>query len=214
MQEYQKIETLYKFDSATKKYKSEFYNDIVSYLSPLPWIASEKYDGTNIRVHYDGHRVEWSGRTDNSELPKEVSELLQNTFGDSEIVFEQMFGDKDVILFMECYGGKVQGGIYGGLERLIGFDVMVNGTYLHKFSIKPIFDAFCVKTVEFFEVKSLNEAISYVKEGRLASDVQCDRKTRMEGLVCVPLLRLYDHQGKRIAVKIKIRDLEKLEKSE
>lgn len=34
--------------------------------------------------------------------------------------------------------------------------------------------------------------------------------TRQEGLVCVPTVRIYDHQGKRIIVKIKERDLLKV----
>ena len=210
MEEYQKIETLYKFDQATKSYLKEFYNPIVEYLAPLPWIASEKFDGTNIRVHWDGHRVEWSGRTDASVLPKEVQETLAAAFGDSEVTFEQTFGEKDAILFMECYGGKVQGGIYGGHERLIGFDVMVDGLYLNKAEAAELFPKFGIEPVEFFEVASLQEAVDIVKEGRLASHNEGDRPTRMEGLVCVPKMRLFDGNGKRIAVKIKARDLAKV----
>lgn len=214
MIEYQKIETLFKFDSNKKLYTKEFYNPIVEYLKDNAWIASEKFDGTNIRVHYDGHRVEWSGRTDKSVLPKEIEKLLQETFGESEIVFEQTFGDKDVILFMECYGGKVQGGIYGGSERLIGFDIMVNGIYLEKQTIKEIFDKFAVETVQFFIVENLETAISIVKKEPLASHNHGDRQAIMEGLVCVPLKRLYDAKGNRIAVKIKARDLRKMEENE
>ena len=214
MTEYQKIETLFKFDGEKKLYTNEFYNPIVEYLKDLPWIASEKFDGTNIRVHYDGHRVEWSGRTDKAVLPKEIEELLKSAFGESEVMFEQIFSDKDVILFMECYGGKVQGGIYGGKERLIGFDIMVNGIYLDKTAIKEIFDKFGVETVNFFIVENLDEAISIVKKESLASHNDGTTQTIMEGLVCVPLKRLYDAQGKRIAVKIKSRDLRKMAKEE
>ena len=211
MIEYQKIETLYAFDAQTHKYKKQFYNPIVEYLADLPWICSEKFDGTNIRVHYDGHKVEWSGRTDKAELPKEVETLLRETFGESEIIFEQTFGEKDVILFMECYGGKIQGGIYGGKERLIGFDIMVNEVYLDKTAISEIFDKFGVETVRFFEVSNLQEAIEIVSKDGLASHNESQKATIMEGLVCVPKFRLYDHMGKRIAVKIKCRDLRKLE---
>ena len=211
MKEYQKIETLYKFDSVTKKFKREFYNPIIDYLKDCPWIISEKIDGTNIRVHWDGHRVEWSGRTDASQLPKEVESLLQEKFGESEIIFEQNFGEKEVFLFMECYGGKIQGGLYGGKERLIGFDVIIGDTYLDKMIIKNIFDKFNIQTVEFKIVSNLNEAIEYVKN-HVDDSIYCtDRKNQIEGLVCVPAVRLYDHQGKRIIVKIKKKDLAKLE---
>ena len=96
MQEYQKIPSLYKFDSASKKYVEEFFSPYFEYLKDNEWIVSEKVNGTNIRVYYDGHRVSWSGRTDKSELPKGVASLLQATFGGSEIIFEQAFGEKEV----------------------------------------------------------------------------------------------------------------------
>ena len=112
---------------------------------------------------------------------------------------------------MECYGGKIQGGIYGGKERLIGFDIMVDGVYLDKWSIKDIFDKFGLETVRFFTIPNLEYAIELVKRNDLASHNEGDKKTIMEGLVCVPEFRLYDHMGKRIAVKIKARDLRKLE---
>ena len=105
MIEYQKIETLYKFDNVTKTYRKEFFNPYVDYLKDNEWIASEKIDGTNVQVEYDGHRVAFHGRTERTNFPKEVLAALTGKFADSEVVFEQMFGDKPVILFMECYGG-------------------------------------------------------------------------------------------------------------
>lgn len=120
-----------------------------------------------------------------------------------------MFGDKPVIMFMECYGGKIQGGLYGGKERLIGFDVMVNGTYLDKLTIKEIFDKFGVETVEFFKIQGIDEALQIVASNPLSP--HCEKgTTRQEGLVCVPTVRIYDHRGKRIIVKIKERDLLKV----
>lgn len=215
MKEYQKINTLYKFDGTTKKYTNEITTPEIDYLKNLSWLASEKIDGTNIRVEYDGHRVSWSGRTDKSQLPKEVDELLQKTFGESEVVFEQNFGNKEVMLYMECYGGKIQGGLYGGSERLIGFDVMINGMYLDKRVIKDIFGYFGVETVEFFEVGSLTRLIDKVKDNikmgikDMSKYATEDKPTEKEGFVCVPNVRLLDAQGNRIIVKVKYRDLAK-----
>lgn len=215
MKEYQKISTLYKFDGVTKKYTNEISSPEVDYLKDLPWLAAEKLDGSNIRVEYDGHRVSWSGRTDNSNLPKEIEELLQKTFGDSEVIFEQNFGDKQVMLFMECYGGKIQGGVYGGSERLIGFDVMINGMYLDKRCIASIFEYFNVETVEFFEVESLTKLIDIVKNNiksgvkDMSDHAAEDRPTEKEGYVCVPAVRLLNAKGERIIVKVKYRDLAK-----
>ena len=213
MKEYQKIPTYYKIDSKTHTFSAKVYDPYVDYLKDLHWIVSEKVDGMNIRVHYDGHKVEWNGRTDKANLPKEVEELLQNTFGESEVVFEQLFGNKDVILFMECYGGKIQGGLYGGKERLIGFDIMVNDSYLDKTVIGEIFDKFNVPCVEFYEVAGLHNVVADCRDALVYAHISplCENRTTViEGFVCVPKCRIYDNQGNRVIVKIKVRDIAKV----
>ena len=66
MIEYNKIETLWKRDmEGTKKLlEGEFRNPAVEFLKDNIWQFTEKIDGTNIRVHWDGHRVEFGGRTE------------------------------------------------------------------------------------------------------------------------------------------------------
>ena len=213
MVEYQKIPTLYTFDSKIKRFVNKIYDPLVDYLKGNEWLCSEKINGMNISVTYDGHRVSWNGRTEDSELPKEVENILRGTFEESEIIFEQMFGEKEVHLFMECYGGKLQGGIYGGKERLVGFDVMVDGYYLDKMVIKDIFEKFGVACVHLTVVSHLSMAIDMVKYWMEHNSVSqyCEdgKQTMPEGLVCVPAARLYDHQGNRVIVKIKVRDLKK-----
>ena len=213
MVEYQKIPTLYTFDNKIKRFVNKIYDPLVDYLKNDAWLCGEKIDGTNVSVTYDGHRVSWNGRTEDSELPKEVDTILRETFGESEIVFEQIFGEKEVHLFMECYGGKLQGGIYGGKERLVGFDVMVDGYYLDKMVIKDIFQKFGVACVHFTTVSHLSMAIDMVKYWMENSSVSkyCEdgKQTMPEGLVCVPARRLYDHRGNRVIVKIKVKDLKK-----
>ena len=218
MDKYQKIDTLYVFDNGLKRFVTKFTNPLVEFLRDNAWLASEKVDGINIRVHFDGYRVEWSGRTDDAQLPKEAEVLLQEVFGESEVVFEQTFGCKDVYLFMECYGGKIQGGAYGGKERLIGFDVKVGGIYLDKRVIGEIFKKFGVKCVDFIELSNLQAAIACVQDAADNPEFHisplCEKgKTVIEGLVAVPAKRLYDHMGERIIVKIKARDLRKTVRS-
>ena len=214
MTEYQKIETLYKFDNATKTYTDEFYSPYVEYLRNNKWLSSEKVDGTNVSVQFDGHRVEFHGRTERSVLSKEVLSALTEKFADSEVEFEQLFCGKPAILFMECYGGKIQGGVYGGKERLIGFDIMVNGQYLDKRCIGEIFAKFDVDCVEFKEIENLDVAINEVKSWtentQAGISKYCEKGTTVkEGLVCVPAVRIQDNQGKRIIVKIKVKDIKK-----
>lgn len=59
MYTYTKIETIYERDTeGTKKLiEGQFRNEAVKYLKDLDWICTEKIDGTNIGVIWDGHKV-------------------------------------------------------------------------------------------------------------------------------------------------------------
>ena len=211
MKEYQKIETLYKFDSSKRKFVREFYNPLVEYLAPLTWFATEKIDGTNTRIQWDGHKFNFSGRTDQSVLPNEVIALLNERFDHGmEVAFEQKFGNKEVILFMESFGGKIQNGVYSiKQERLIGFDIMVGDIYLDRLVAFDIFKAFGFETVNYQLFANLQSAIDFVSSKPRS---YIDGNATIEGLVVLPEKRIYDHMGNRIIVKIKVKDLEKLEK--
>lgn len=209
MREYQKIETLFTFDNNIKRFRPFFYNPIVEYLKDCIWFGSEKVDGTNTRILWDGHSFTFAGRTDNSQLPKEMLLLLETTFNkDMEIAVEQNFGEKEVIFFMECYAGKIQGHIYSGGEKLIGFDIMVNGIYLDRNDSKTIFTQLNLAFVPTMPFNNIYDAIDYVENHEISI---IDKTAKLEGLVCYPAVRLYNHQGERVIVKIKRRDLEKLE---
>jgi len=66
MSEYHKIESVYKRDPETK-YKNFLEGDFTrpefEFLKDNKWVATEKVDGTNIRVYYDSD-VTFMGRTD------------------------------------------------------------------------------------------------------------------------------------------------------
>ena len=142
----------------------EYYNPIVEYLKDNKWIGTEKIDGTNIRIYWNGKRFEFAGRTEEAEIPKAIIKLLETKFDyDMEIVFEQKFGNKEVILFCEGYGGKIQGKIYNCEESLIGFDIMVENIYLDKVISKSIFAELGIEFVEQLEFNNIDEAIEYVK---------------------------------------------------
>lgn len=208
MKTYQKIETLYKFNTTINKFvENDFTNPIVKYLYDCKWIGSEKIDGTNIRVLWDGFSFSIAGRTEKSDVPKEVKLLFDTIFNkDAEIIIEQIFGVKEVIFCMEAYGGKIQNGTYKISERLIGFDIMVNENYIQRESARDIFEKINIPFVPLYIFKNLKEAIDFVKTNPVS---QVDNTAYIEGLVCLPYERIYDNQGNRIAVKIKVRDFNK-----
>jgi hypothetical protein len=209
MKEYHKIETLFERDmeGSKKLIEGRFRNECVEYLKDNKWIFTEKIDGTNIRVHWDGHKVTYGGRTDNANLPGGVVQRLNELFsGETNAqIFEQKFGETEVTFYGEGYGGKIQGGgAYKKEQEFILFDVMVGETFLARENIEDIAQSFSLQVVPIVITGTLQEAIDYVKS-KPKSTIALEEK-ESEGLVGVPMARLTDFRGNRVIVKIKVCD--------
>ena len=207
MTEYHKIETLFERDTnGTKKLiEGAFRNDAVKYLANNDWYFTEKIDGTNIRVHWDGHKVEFAGRTDRAQIPKPLMDYLNNTFDsiEAEELFEQKFGESDVILFGEGYGPKIQnGGAYRDNVSFILFDVLIGDTWLKRDSVEDVASAFGIDIVPIIFVGDIKEAVDFVK----TKPKSTIGTANMEGLVGRPTVEMRDRMGKRVIVKIKVCD--------
>ena len=83
MKEYTKIETVFERDmEGTKKLiEGEYRNETVAYLKDNEWICTEKIDGTNIGVIWDGHKVSYQGRTERAQVPTHLMNRLIELFG-------------------------------------------------------------------------------------------------------------------------------------
>lgn len=147
------------------------------------WRFTEKVDGMNIRVMWDGVRVFFGGRTDNAALPAPVIDKLTEYFGgeDKEELFEQRFGDREVILF----------------------DVSWNSSYLPQDKVQEIAEYFGIRTVPVVGEGTLGQGIEYV---RRAPRSLLSEDAPMEGVVAKPMVDLYARSGARVLCKIKARD--------
>ena len=105
MRKYEKIDTIYSRDTEGSKNlrPGVFRDSTVEYLALNKWIWTEKIDGTNIRIHWDGHQITFGGRTDNAQIPSDLVTKLNEIFMNeaAEELFEQTFGEKEVIIFGE-----------------------------------------------------------------------------------------------------------------
>lgn len=208
MKEYIKIPNIYRREignNSKKLIDGAFSTPELEMLKDCVWVFTEKVDGTNIRVCWDGHRVSFAGRTDRAEIPKDLVSLLERLFGgqDNEEVFENLFADKEVILFGEGFGGRIQGtGPKYGDVQFILFDVMVGDIYLQREDIEDVASRFGVPVVPVVAVGSLADGVEYVS-GHPRSTIG---DLVMEGVVGRPSVELRDRRGNRIIVKIKQRD--------
>lgn len=209
MKEYEKIETIFLRDDNTKKLiDGKFRNETIEYLKDLDWEFTEKIDGTNIRVYWDGHKVQYFGRTDKAQIPSQLlNKLIEHFGGDiNEEMFEQKFGSMEVMLIGEGYGAKIQGcgGLYRQDNDFILFDVCINGNYQPRESVKDIANYFNIEVVPTIMIGKLQDGIDYVKSKPKSKIGTADS----EGLVARPIYELKDRTGNRIIVKIKVKDFE------
>ena len=169
MREYPKIETIFSRDTeGTKKLIFGTYRDeTVKYLRFNDWQFTEKIDGTNISVEWDGHAVSFHGRTERAQIPKHLLEYLEKTFltTEAEELFEQTYGDKNVILYGEGYGAKIQnGGNYRSDVSFILFDVLIGDSWQEREWVEKTAKMFGIDVVPVVFVGSLEEGIDYVME--------------------------------------------------
>jgi hypothetical protein len=76
MTEYHKIQSVFKRDPETKNKRfllGEYSLPEFEYLATLPWIGTEKVNGTNVRLFSDG-RI--AGKTDNASLHPSLISVL------------------------------------------------------------------------------------------------------------------------------------------
>ena len=211
MIEYTKIETPFARDmnGGKKLLEGVYRNSLVEYLKDCKWSCTEKIDGTNIGVVWDGHKVSFQGRTERAQIPAPLVNRLNELFGGevNEELFEQLFGEEEVILFGEGYGAKIQKG--GGLYKPDGVDFIMFDIYMPKKdlwlkreSLEDIARAFGIQVVPEIMISTLDEAIAYVKSKPMSTIGTAP----MEGLVCKPLIEIRDRMGERVVVKVKVKD--------
>ena len=207
MKEFMKINNIFTFDAKNKGITG--LTPTYNVLKNIVWEGTEKVDGTNIRVHWDGHRVEFAGRTDKAEIPADLKAKLEEMFctQEMEYVFEQVFEDKDVILFGEGYGPKIQnGGTYSKEPKFILFDVCIDDHYLSRANVNDIAEKLCIDAVPVMFVGTLDEAIEYVRRHHMSTLGNGEHE--MEGLVLQPLgIVLYDSKFHPVKCKCKYRDV-------
>ena len=207
MNEYLKIPNIFNREHYGKNriIEGDFSSPELEYLRNCSWEFTEKIDGTNIRVMWDGYRVSFAGRTEKAQIPKPLLEKLEELFGgeSKEELFEEKFGNKTVILFGEGYGKGIQkhGELYGRVDFIL-FDVLIDKYWLSRENVLDIADTFEIKAVPFVFIGTLYQGVEFIK-GHPKSKL---RDFEMEGIVGRPTTPIYNRDGKPMIVKIKCRD--------
>lgn len=224
--EYQKIQTLFKRDEKNVIIPTKLTLPEFGYLKDCKWEATEKIDGTNMRVELtpeiddNGELVnlliEFKGRTDNAQIPAHLLAKMQTLF-DKNSLIECFYpcGKEDlcpVTIFGEGYGMKIQKGgnyIKDGVDFIL-FDVKVGKWWLNREACEKIASELGLKIVPLIGMMTLKEAIEYVKQG-FKSTIAENNDYDAEGLVLKTPNGLLRRNGERLITKIKTVDFRKYE---
>lgn len=206
MQEYHKIQTVFKRDPETKfktLLEGEYSWPEFEFLSGNEWVFTEKVDGTNIRVMFDGEQITFGGKTDRAQIPGPLVTRLNERFLPQLATFKTLFSD-NVCLYGEGYGAKVQkgGGNYRQDQDFVLFDVKIGDWWLQRRDVEDIAEKVGLDTVPIIGRGTLLEMVEQTRPG--FSSIWGDFMA--EGIVARPAIELKTRSGQRIITKIKCKD--------
>lgn len=210
---YHKIQSIYKRDPATN-FKTfldgEWSVPEFGLLRDLEWVFTEKIDGTNIRIGWDGEGTTYGGRSDNAQIP---ALLFEHLLSIGARITDGLTGPATLV--GEGYGGKIQKGSgYQEEQRFILFDVFIEptpdhplGIWLDRSAVESIADALDIPVVPIVHVGALLDGVHLCRDKPRSYCAQ-DESMVMEGVVARPAFELRDRFGHRIITKIKCRDFD------
>ena len=204
MEEYPKIQSLYKRDAGGGIIPGDWATPELEFLRDCRWLWTEKIDGTNVRVGWSRLQpgIRFAGRhTD--QLPPKLRGALEASLGQED--FERAFPEgTSVTLYGEGYGAGIQrgGGRYRPDQGLVLFDVVVDGWWLSYESVLDVAGKLGLGCVPLVGSGTLPEMADRVWRG-LGSSLAV---TDAEGLVARTPVGLRDRRGRPLFAKIKARD--------
>lgn len=211
MEHYKKISTVFEraTDGSKKLIQGRYIDPTVEMCRNLSWDWTEKIDGTNICVFWDGYRVRFGGHDEGSSIPATLVNRLIELFGGetNEELFEQKFGSTPVTLYGEGYGtniAKVGRQYKGDGVDFILFDVKVGGLWIRRDGVEDIARCFGIQAVPVVLRGTIDDAVAFVKSKPMSTIGTAP----MEGVVGRLPEELFDRRGNRLIVKVKVRDFE------
>jgi len=209
MKEYHKIQTVFKRDPENHHKTlliGEYSMPEFEYLKNNLWVFTEKVDGTNIRVMFNGNEIIFGGKTDNAQIPAFLVQKLQERFLNQLDKFIEKFGveSSNVCFYGEGYGAKIQkgGGNYRQDQDFVLFDVKIGDWWLQRKDVEDIAKFFSIDIVPIIGEGTLDEMVEKAKNG--FNSIWGDFIA--EGIVARPKTELKSRNGQRVITKIKHKD--------
>jgi hypothetical protein len=208
--EYHKIQSVFLRDPATNHKTfllGQYSMPEFHFLRDAEWVWTEKVDGTNVRIIWDGpaRKVRFGGKTNDAQMPTFLLSVLQDQFTEEKLF--AVFGENEATLYGEGYGAKIQKGGGNYLPDRAGFILFDAwcGMWLERPNVHDIANKLETKVIPILGVGPLQWAIDAVS-GRKVKSIVAPIDMLAEGLVLRPRTELLTRRGERIITKLKVKD--------
>ncbi len=217
MKEYHKIQTVYLRDPDNNHktlLDGEYAKPEFETLKDILWVLTEKIDGTNIRIMWDGSTVTFGGKTDKAAIPSFLLKTLQETFTPEKmkVIFHDMPDNPsgyNICLYGEGYGHKIQkdGDDYNPDKAdFIWVDCRINNElWVTRECLISIAGQLEIEIVPIIGFGTLSDAVDLARKG-FKSEIAHNKDYVAEGLIMKPSIELGNRMGARIITKIKYKD--------
>ena len=206
MTEYHKIQSIWLRDPETKFknfIKGKWSMPEFDYLADCTWALTEKVDGTNIRLIWDGAKATVGGRTDSAQISTFLLKSLEPYLERLPVAF----GETPAVVYGEGFGAKIQkGGVNYIADRadFVAFDVRVGNVWLSRDNVEDVGEQLGCSSVPVLGYGTLHDAVRMCQEG---FDSRWGAFPA-EGIVARPEVELLTRRGYRIITKIKCKDFQ------
>lgn len=211
MHPYPKIQSLFKREDNGKLIVGDYSKEEFEYLKDNLWHVTEKIDGTNIRIMWDGERITFNGRSDRAQLPSRLAMKLAGYAENYIPQFKAAFGTTPACLYGEGFGLGIQKGacyIADGVDFVL-FDILIGKWWLRQPDVTEIASSIGFRRAPVFNSTTLDKAIEMVNDGFQSYY----GPFFAEGVVLRPLCELQCRDGSRLITKLKHSDFQRLSDS-
>lgn len=123
---YPKINTLWKRDGKNRVITGDYASREFRDFRDVEWTWTEKIDGTNIRLGWDGLGWVVGGRTNNANFSNHILNALYGVCDSMTPKMQALYPGQFVVIYGEGYGAGIQkGGGYRATPGFIAFDALV-----------------------------------------------------------------------------------------